>query len=155
MLQRKYFVASLLLVLLGGCNQVQSGTPNNSHTLVAQQPAEALESKLKKGMSYADFRKLVVDGGWTPVIDPECKPNVVGADFEKVCGSDPELASCKICDHLPELSSCSGDAYCGMYFSKDSKKLHVVTFGDFSDWNVSGEDSQLSVDGWDFATHRH
>jgi len=148
-LHRKYVVVSLVLVLLGGCSQAQLVAPNSSRPSVAQ-PSQALESKLKKGMPYADFRKLVVGSGWTPLVDPECKSNVIGANFEATCASDPNLESCKICDHLPELSSCSGDAYCGMYFSNDSQKMHVVTFGDFSDWNVAGGESQLSVESWDF-----
>jgi hypothetical protein len=38
-----------------------------------------------------------------------------------------------------------------MFFSNGSEKLHVVTFGDFSDWNVLGAESQLSVQSWDIS----
>ena len=169
---KTYFVISLALVILGGCNQVLSGASEtkalpgaagesaqkreqgaekNSQPQPIQPESHAFESKLKKGMSYAELRNIVVASGWNPVVDLECKANVVGADFKEICKSNPGLESCGICDHLPELSSCSGDAYCGMFFSNGSEKLHVVTFGDFSDWDVAGGESQLSVESWDLS----
>jgi hypothetical protein len=166
-LHKTCFVISLALVLLSGCSRVQSGVldvPDTAEASASQQEAErnsqqpstqqesrALEPQIKKGMPYADLRKLIVGSGWRPVVDSECKSNVVGDDFKETCESDPGLESCKICDRLPELSSCSGDAFCGMFFSNGSEKLHVVTFGDFSDWNVTGVESQLSVESWDFS----
>ena len=149
-LHRKCLVASFLVVLLGGCTQIQSGAPNSSQELGAQQPSEALESKLRKGMPYADFRKAVVDSGWAPVIDPECKPNVVGGDYAKTCAAKPEPDDCRACDDLPELSACSGDGYCGMTFSSDGEGLGVTTYGMIEDRAVSGESSRLEVMGWKF-----
>jgi hypothetical protein len=171
-LQKIHFAVCLSLFLFGGCNQLQSDASqtkgnryatsnsepeqeqelaNESQLSPTQQTSRAIESQIKKGMSYADLRKLVVDSGWNPVVDSECKSNVVGANFKKTCELDHDLEACKICDHLPELSSCSGDAYCGMFFSNGSEKLHVVTFGDFSDWDVLGAESQLSVQSWDIS----
>jgi hypothetical protein len=168
-LQKTIFAAPLLLAFVAGCNptpsvaQQAAMAPTGANGSIPSHAQEAgqnpeptaagqsLESVLRKGMAYADFRSAVLANGWKPVVDQDCKKNVVGADFKATCDSDPELDACRICDRLPELSSCSGDAYCGMYFSKGPQKLHAVTFGDFTDWNVAGSRSQISVDGWDFS----
>jgi hypothetical protein len=154
--------AVLLSVLLGACQPSATqpaaqqanigGTPAQA-TLAATEASapESIGVHFKEGMAYADLRKLVIDAGWQPVVDAECKSNVAGRDHAVLCKSDPGLGSCTICDHLPELAACSGDAYCGMHFSNGVQRLHVVTYGDFGDWNVSGDQSQLSVHGWDFS----
>lgn len=124
---------------------------STQHKPEATANPESIGTQLKEGMAYADLRKIVVDAGWQPVVDADCKSNVMGRGYESLCKSDPGLSSCTICDRLPELSACSGDAYCGMHFSNGIQRLHVVTYGDFADWNVSGNQSQMSVSGLDFS----
>ncbi len=155
--------AVLISATLGACQQpiAQSAEIKTSVTSVVQPKTKAkqaaspafISKHLKEGMAYADLRKLVIDGGWEPLVDAGCKSNVMGPDYQNLCKSDPGLSSCMICEHLPELSACSGDAYCGMHFSNGVQRLHVVTYGDYSDWNVSGDQSQMSVSGWDFSKH--
>lgn len=148
-------VAALLLVcgLVGGCQQSartvgQSGIETDVRAIV--QPS-AVGLDIKNGMPYAELRDAANRGGWKPVVEPACPRNVVGDDYKDVCRDDPKLEACHICTHLPELSSCSGDGYCGMYFSKEGTRLHVVAYGDFSDWNNEGTASQFTVSGWDFS----
>ncbi len=132
----------------------KAGTPQVTQRITeAKQTAnpESIGAQLKEGMAYADLRKIVIDAGWKPVMDAECKSNVMGRGYESLCKSNPTLSSCTICDRLPELSACSGDAYCGMHFSNGIQRLHVVTYGDFTDWNVSGNQSQMSVSGLEFS----
>lgn len=110
-----------------------------------------LEAGLTKGMAYADLRKLLLDGGWEPVKDPNCQVQVVGYD-EKTCGSDPDLAVCKACAQMPELSAYSGDGYATMRFRHAGEGgLKVVSYGMIEDWSVAGEDSRLRVEEWERA----
>ena len=101
-----------------------------------------------KGMAYADFRSALLGDGWKPLVDLQCKANVVGGAYKALCakGSD----SCKACQELPELSACSGDAVCMMRFqdANTQRQLDVRTYGDIGDRAVHGPDSQLNVTGW-------
>jgi len=108
----------------------------------------ALESVLKEGMAYADLRKAVLEHGWTPLVNMQCKVNVVGADYEQQCKADP--AMCRECDEMPELSACSGDGYCLMKFrhADSGQDLEVSSYGMIEDWNVPAEDSRLNVTKW-------
>lgn len=113
-----------------------------AEAVVAKSPTRSsteLQAAFKKDMAYADLRKLVLDGGWTPVVEPACKKNVGG--------------EAEICDQIPELDACSGDGYCIMHFESVSsgEKLDVTTYGMVEDWNVAGEDSRLNVTEWGFA----
>lgn len=112
---------------------------------------DPVEASLREGMAYADLRSAVLEQGWAPIVDSQCRENVLGGSHEDICRARPDGVSCQICSRLPELASCSGDGYCGMYFSKGAGKLHVVTYGDYGDWNVRGESSGLEVLGWDFS----
>lgn len=139
--------------LLPGCqqapNRVATGQERVPSTAPAARPDPLIQG-LSEGMGYSDARRLILNEGWTPVVDPDCMANVVGTDYKSACAAHPARDDCTSCKNLPELSSCSGDAYCGMYFSKGSQRLHVVAFGDMRDWNVRGDRSQFSVTGWDF-----
>ncbi len=159
------FIAATWIVLLCGVlvrcqeptaqawvNKANISSANRPTSQVKQLAnTKSIGAQLKSGMAYADLRKSVIAAGWSPIIDSACKANVVGEDHEIFCATHPELDSCKVCNDLPELSACSGDAYCGMSFSKGSQRLHVATYGDFGDRYVTGDRSQLSVTGWDLS----
>lgn len=126
--------------------------------IVEQQPVtaagKALLPGLKEGMAYADFRKLMLANGWTPVVTPECVANVVGGDYASVCKANPDQISCRICELMPELDSYSGDGYSLVRFrhAGDGEQVEVTGYGMIEDWNVSGDDSRLQVMGWEFST---
>ncbi|KWS06417.1 hypothetical protein AZ78_3973 [Lysobacter capsici AZ78] len=107
------------------------------------------EAAVSKGMAYADFRKAVLAQGWQPLVDAQCRANVIGGNYEKVCAKNP--ARCQICDDVPELNACSGDAHCLMQFTHAGVEgaLKVTGYGEIKDWNVSGKDSGLQVSGWE------
>ena len=103
---------------------------------------------LREGMAYADLRRIVLERGWRPKVDAQCKVNVVGANHVQVCAADAAL--CRVCDDLPELSSCSADGHCLMAFERDAGgQLSVSTYGEVKDWNASGSDAGLFVKWWD------
>lgn len=152
----RYSIAVLALgtvVVVAACLRpsVPRHEATTEETPAPPNSAVVADARLKKGMAYADLREIVVAGGWKPLIDPACEANVVGTDYRTTCKNAPESVACHICDDLPELSSCSGDAYCGMHFSRGPERLHVVAYGDFSDWNAKGDKSQFSVSEWSFA----
>jgi hypothetical protein len=151
-------VSLSISVLIVACEKVDASKAQKA-TLAAQ--AGALKTRetipkmsFAKGMAYADLRALATKEGWMPVIDAQCKPNVMGSNYQQLCSSDSDSALCTVCDAAPELSGCSGDGYCGMYFSKDGLTLHVVTYGMIEDLKVSGKTSRLNVDDWDVSQHQ-
>lgn len=119
----------------------------------ATSAGQALDRALKSGMAYADFRKRVLAGGWMPVVDAECKVNVVGGNHETLCAQNPDLVSCQVCDRMPELSACSGDGHCLVRFSHtgEGEALEATGYGMIEDWNVHGEDSRLQLSQWSFS----
>lgn len=118
----------------------------------ASAAAKALLPSLKKGMTYADFRRVVIDTGWEPVVNPECRANVVGGDHESFCSGGSTDIGCRICDVLPELDASSGDGYSLVRFRhpKEGELLEATGYGMIEDWNVGGEESRLQVTGWEF-----
>jgi len=152
----RFFAATLMVGGIAGCHQSMPASDNQVDvtSISSKKGSEPVDNSkiigLTKGMAYADLRKIALQSGWAPVVDPECRSNVMGSNHEELCKSDTSEL-CTVCDDLPEVSSCSGDGYCGMYFSNNGRQLHVVTFGMIEDWKVSGTTSRLSVDGWDFS----
>ena len=102
-------------------------------------------------MAYADFRKLLVANGWTPVPTPECTANVVGGNHESVCKSMPDQITCKICELMPELDSYSGDGFALMRFkhAASGEVLEATGYGMIEDWSVAGDDSRLQLERWE------
>jgi hypothetical protein len=129
-----------------------AATPAPAATVSQQgQPdMSSLQDALKKDMAYADLRKLALDGGWQPVVDPQCRTQVVGHD-EQTCKENPDLAICRACTDIPELSAYSGDGYATTRFSHDAQRLEVTSYGMIEDWNVAGADSRLRVTEWSFS----
>jgi len=69
-------------------------------------PSVVVPIGLKEGMAYGDLRNIVIASSWLPKPHPDCKRSVIGADFEKVCSSNPGL--CKECDDVPWLMRSAG-----------------------------------------------
>lgn len=109
-----------------------------------------LQDIVKKDMAYADLRRLLLNGGWEPVKDPQCQLQVAGYD-EKTCNDNPDLALCGACEQMPELSAYSGDGFATSQFRdmRTGKTLKVVSYGMIEDWDVPGEDSRLRVEEWE------
>ncbi|WP_206710736.1 hypothetical protein [Xanthomonas translucens] len=129
--------------------EIKAGTLSDSEAVSKGLVAAAVPAGLKEGMAYGDLRGKIISNNWLPKSHPNCKRGVIGADFERVCSSDPKL--CRDCDDLPELSECSGDGHCLMEFSASdgSQVLTVATYGDIRDAKVEGETSGLRVSWWD------
>ena len=113
-------------------------------------PSVDLDAVLKKDMAYADLRKLLINGGWEPVKDPQCQVQVAGYD-QKTCSDNQDLALCSACERMPELSAYSGDGFATSQFRdvRTGKTLKVISYGMIEDWGVSGEDSRLRVEEWE------
>lgn len=146
---RRLLVLSPCLLMLA-CGAASSTTDAQSAppaaTSVNTAPREAIAG-VHKGMGYADFRQAVLAQGWQPVVDAQCKANVVGGNYQTLCAKG-DLDSCKACDELPELNACSGDGACAMVFHHDAARLEVGTFGDIGERHVTGDESGLNVTGW-------
>lgn len=141
-------VALLACTKLHGSEQPSHAGPVPNSSSSPQVRSENAALQFKKGMAYADLRKLVIDAGWRPVADPQCKANVIGESYANLCSAHPELDDCRVCDDTPELGSCSGDGYCGMTFMGKAKKMQVTTYGMIEDRSISGDQSRLQVIGW-------
>ncbi|WP_156117202.1 hypothetical protein [Xanthomonas sacchari] len=131
----------------GALASVAGNSPNSQFSAKGAN-VSVVPANLKEGMAYGDLRNMVISGKWSPKPHPNCKREVIGADFEKICSSSKDL--CKQCDDLPELSECSGDGHCLMEFSdaKGQRVLTVATYGDIRDAKVEGEKSGLRVSWW-------
>lgn len=145
-LRRLLATAPCLLLLACGAAAAPDAAPAPQAKPATAAAAPALPG-VRKGMAYADFRRAVLGQGWQPVVDKQCKANVVGGNYATLCANGgPD--SCKACDELPELSACSGDGACAMVFRHDGDRLEVGTLGDIGDRHVQGGDSGLNVTGW-------
>src|SRR5690242_8462360 len=75
---------------------VTSSVPSAAGSTHAPDQTSLLDAKLDKGMAYSEFRKIVLDRGWTPKPDDKCKANVVGGDYKTWCPAHPGDAMCKV-----------------------------------------------------------
>lgn len=133
-------------------NAMENQNPTDG---VGQSPAdasgEAFLPGIKAGMAYADFRKLLLANGWTPVRTPACLENVVGGNHESVCKTNPDQITCRICELMPELDSYSGDGYALVRFenANQGKVVEATGYGMIEDWNIAGDDSRLQLTSWE------
>lgn len=120
---------------------------------VNSSPAADLDTILKKGMAYGDFRKLILAKGWEPVVNAQCKANLAGEGANDLCTKNPQLTVCKICDELPELDTCSSDAHCLVRFRHPDATgiLGVTGYGEVEYWNETGGNAGFQVTDWEFA----
>ncbi|RYE49526.1 MAG: hypothetical protein EOP24_03600 [Hyphomicrobiales bacterium] len=114
---------------------------------VAAQSIETgqLDGIVDEQMNYLQFRTALLGANWTPLVDPQCDGNVYGRP-----GGPKDDTN--ICRQLPELESCSGDGYCSMYFVHEpsGRKVQVVTYGDYTRWELRGGQSDLAVVEWSY-----
>jgi len=160
-MNRAVITASLVFVV--ACKPLQQPVPSLNCAQPNPPPTEAqpkpmkqhhsslenvtdLKKALSSGMAYADFRHVLLQEGWQPVSDENCKQNVVGDDYAKQCAADPSL--CLACNDLPELSSYSGDGRALVHFSKGRDLLEATALGELRDWNERGVDAGLQLSGW-------
>jgi hypothetical protein len=101
---------------------------------------------LNQKMTYPQARQALLAHHWTPVVNPKCKYDAVGADYEDTCKLIPAL--CKVCNQLPELQAC-GSGNCLMAFSHAGQTLEIVTYGDIKTWNLPPPKYELMITGWD------
>lgn len=96
-------------------------------------------------MNYLQFRTALLGANWTPLVDPQCDGNVYGRP-----GGPKDDTN--IYRQLPELESCSGDGYCSMHFVHEpsDRKVQVVTYGDYTRWELRGGQSDLAVVEWSY-----
>lgn len=154
----------LLGVLVSGCRQTAAGSESggsasqprplatSSMTDQGSNTVSNLQDAIKKDMAYADLRKLLIEGGWEPVKDPQCQVQVAGYD-QKTCSDNQDLALCRACEQMPELSAYSGDGFATSRFNdvRAGKTLKLVSYGMIEDWNVPGDDSRLRIEEWESA----
>jgi hypothetical protein len=108
---------------------------------------------VKQGMSYIELRKSLESHGWNPVIESQCRANVVGANHEKLCAEHPENESCGYCDQMPGLSSCSSDGDCSFVFrhSAEGRVLEVGMGGELEQWKSISPEVMFGVTGWRYS----
>lgn len=118
---------------------------------VLSSAVQELQTVLKPDMAYGDFRRVALSQGWQPIVDPQCKMNLLGDTYEAMCSKDPSL--CQECEELPELGTCSVDGHCRMQFRHPdiAEVLTAFSYGEVKYWNESGEDSGLYLTNWEFA----
>jgi hypothetical protein len=110
----------------------------------------SVEEKLKEGMPYQQLRAIVLSDGWKPVVDPECKAQVIGGDFEERCKNGRD-ARCNVCAELPELSACGAGGLCMLVFEASSgEKLNVTGIGNVTTWNKAPPQLEFYVQAWSF-----
>jgi hypothetical protein len=101
-------------------------------------------------MPYQQLRSIVLSSGWKPVVDLECKTQVIGSDFEERCESGGN-ALCHVCEELPELSSCGAGGLCMLVFEAGTgEKLNVTGIGDIATWNKAPPTLEFYVQAWYF-----
>lgn len=128
-------------------SQAKTGSaPASSSTAITDAP---LTASITKNMIYSNARGHLLADGWSPIVDAQCKENVVGGNYQKVCAAHPDR--CNVCDEMPELSSCGSGGVCLMRFhnAANGKKLDLSTFGDIGEWNVKDSQAPLMVTGWE------
>lgn len=133
--------------------QEDSSKSTQSERRPNEMSAHQLDSKYKQGMSYHDFRKMLLADGWRPAADStECLSISVGENYKDSCAKDGAPDMCGICAEFTEISACTDDGYCYMTFSKGRDELSIKNYGDVL--RIRDENSEPVVQEWTMAT-RH
>lgn len=108
---------------------------------------------IKQGMSYPELRQSLESQGWAPVIDTQCRANVVGANHEKLCAEHPENESCGYCEQMPGLNSCSSEGACSFAFRHDAhgRMLEIGMGGEIEQWKSNSPEVMFGVSGWRYS----
>lgn len=157
----RWLLAGALCALTMACKQEATAPAKQIGAEVAAPVMEAIETGTpeavppgtwEEGMGYDALRVRVLARGWQPRVDAQCRANVVGANHQALCRSDP--SRCTPCEVLPELSSCSGTGHCTLQFERDGGQLLTVfTYGDVHQRTPSGEHDDLMVTSVEPATY--
>lgn len=149
---RKTLVLVPCVLLLACGEPASTGAASTSHiptdVAAGAPPGDRTAERIRRGMAYADFRRSVLDMGWTPIVDAQCKQNVVGDDYAAQCAEGAD--GCKACEELPELSRCNADGDCEMVFRHvgDENQMTVDTHGDLAARHARGDDATFDVTDW-------
>lgn len=152
-------------LLLAGCSERPDAAPVANDNAVAEQAMQQpphpgpghgaplqeqadLESLLAGHVSMADARQALLDAGWTPVADPDCKRNVLGDDWQGICATDPRR--CAPCEQPTGLVSAAADGHALFRFTHHDSGagIEVTGMGLLDDWDVRGDASRLEYLGW-------
>lgn len=110
-----------------------------------------LQAILKPGAAYGLIREKLIEKGWEPVPNPDCKAEVVGGDWQNICSTSP-TAGCKACEGMEELNAYSGDGVMLARFKNKftGKIISVNATGEISDWKNKNKNSDLQYTSWEF-----
>lgn len=107
----------------------------------------------KKIASFADFRKKLIADGWQPVINPNCREVVLGADYQDRCGKSQSDIECRVCELVPELFRSTSDGYSVMHYVKNGTPLSVTVYGDMRELDEPGRYAGgFVVLGWEYTS---
>lgn len=156
----RHLVCFAVLWLLGACSGNppgisaatgggQAGGPGVVEPGIAHHAVAS--PNLHPAMAYGDARAQLLDDGWVPRPNPQCKADVAGDDAGALCAGISPPALCRVCDELPELQACSADARCLVRFSHPERAddFELRLYGEIEYWAQSGDDAPLQVSTWD------
>lgn len=132
---------------------VDASSKTHAHATSARRAR--LGDEYKKITSFMEFRKKLFADGWKPVLNPDCREVVLGADYQGRCGKAQSDIECRVCQLVPELFRSTSDGYSVMHYIKDGTPLSVTVYGDMREldepgryaggWVVSGWEYTMSV----------
>lgn len=128
-------------------------TTQRDHARPAADAGRDLDAILVAGAAYADVRARLLAAGWQPVPHAQARAQVIGDDHLRLCAENPGLARCRACDALPELVNASGDGLSVMRFARAGRSLRLIAYGTLGDFDITGEDSGLVLQSWEFPSH--
>lgn len=107
-----------------------------------------VEQLLQGAIGIADARQALLDAGWEPVSDADCRRNVLGDDWQAVCAAEPQR--CLPCEQPIGLAAAGADGHVLFRFRHPAsgERIEVTGYGLLEDWDVRGEQSRLEYVGW-------
>lgn len=100
--------------------------------------------------TFVEFRKRLLQDGWTPIPNPQCMEVTVGTDYKNYCGmKSRELISCRLCSLAPETFRSTMNGYMLLHYKKGDTILGVSLYGDFRGMEHP-DDHDLAITGWHY-----